>query len=73
MNEQIQTPPERSDSVQAAVCLRCGTGWRMPDDLPASFESHCPLPRGLWELPCPSCGGAIWVSGEVERAVFDPD
>lgn len=43
------------DLGQTMACLDCGLAGTVP-------PSHYPLPPGLWDRPCPKCGGTVWIT-----------
>jgi hypothetical protein len=59
--------------VQAAACLGCGVTWLFPDDLPESEDprNQFPVESGPWGLPCPDCGGVIWVTDPMARTELE--
>ncbi len=45
---------------QAMACFGCGAATFTPSDV-------FPLPSGICDLPCPTCGGPVWVTEPRER------
>lgn len=45
---------------QDMACLECGLAGLTPPD-------HFPQEPGVWDRPCPRCGGTVWVGEPRKR------